>query len=85
MATDLPSQLAEYHAFVKSALSKGGSIENDASPAAFLEYQRQLHDLRESLRPGMERLARGDKAEELDIEQFVSEVVSQSPRQSERS
>jgi hypothetical protein len=80
MATDLSSQLAEYHAFVKSALSKGGSIDADATPAAFLEYQRQLHQLRETLRPAMERCQGGEPGEEIEIEQFVDEVIRTSPR-----
>lgn len=55
MSTDVTSQLVAYHAFVKTTLSKGGSIDNDATPAAFLEYQNQLCRLRAELQPAMDR------------------------------
>jgi hypothetical protein len=80
MSTDLSSELLAYHAFVRSTLSKGGSIDNDATPQAFLEYQRQLAELRGAIRPSMERFKKGEPAEELDIERFV-ETILQKPEE----
>jgi hypothetical protein len=81
MATESATQLVAYHAFVKTTLSKGGSIDEDATPQAFLEYQRQLSQLREALRPAVERFQRGEDAEEIDIEQFVEDIIRQTSQQ----
>jgi hypothetical protein len=76
MSIEFPSNLLEYHAFIKSTLSKGGSIDEDATPAAFLEYQNQLNRLRASLQPAAERFKQGDEGTELDIDQLVEEALS---------
>ena len=75
MSSDVSSELLAYHAFVKLALSKGGNIEQDASPAAFLEYQDQLNRLRATLQPATERYQRGADAAEIDIDQLVNEEL----------
>jgi len=76
MPTEFSSELLEYHAFIKSTLSKGGSIDQDASPAAFLEYQSQLNRLRAALQPAAERFQQGDQDSEVDIDQLVDEALS---------
>jgi len=76
MSTDFSSELLEYHAFIKSTLSKGGSIDQDATPAAFLEYQSQLNRLRAALQPATERFRQGDEGLEVDIDELVDEALS---------
>ena len=76
MSTEVSSELLEYHAFIKSTLSRGGSIDQDATPAAFLEYQNQLNRLRASLQPAAQRFRRGDAGSEIEIDQLVSEALS---------
>jgi hypothetical protein len=75
MSTEVPSELVAYHAFVKSMLSQGGSIDDDATPAAFLQYQHQLKQLRSALQPAADRFKRGEVAVEIDIDQLVDEVL----------
>lgn len=75
MATDYSSELFEYHAFIKSTLSKGGNIDEDATPAAFLEYQNQLTRLREALQPAADRFQRGENAADIDIDQLVDQEL----------
>ena len=80
MSTEVTSQLVAYHAFVKTTLSKGGSIDNDATPAAFLEYQNQLCRLRAELQPAMDRFQRGEEASEIDIDALVEEALNLSAK-----
>jgi hypothetical protein len=81
MSTDNSSELLAYHAFVKLALAKGGTTDNDASPAAFREYQHQLNQLRAALQPAADRFRRGEEANEIDVGQIVEEVLgNQSPQ-----
>ena len=80
MSVDVSSELVAYHAFVKLTLSRGGTIDKDASPAAFLEYQQQLNRLRAALQPAAERFQRGEVAIEIDIDQIVDESLQTSPR-----
>jgi hypothetical protein len=82
MSTELSSELLAYHAFIKSTLDKGGSIDEDATPAAFAEYQEQLSRLRSALQPAADRFLRGEDASELDINQLVDDVLNNgsSPR-----
>jgi hypothetical protein len=82
MSTQLSSQLLAYHAFVKATLSKGGSIDQDATPEAFLEFQRQLDRLREELKPAAERFRHGEEARETDVDQLVEEVLKERSDQS---
>jgi hypothetical protein len=84
MSTELSSQLLAYHAFVKTTLSKGGSIDEDATPAAFLEYQHQLNQLRAALQPASERFEQGEFREEIDIDQLVDEALQGGPRPSDQ-
>jgi hypothetical protein len=84
MSTELSSELLAYHAFVKSTLSKGGSIDDDATPAAFLDYQHQLNQLRAALQPAANRFERGEEAVEIDIDQLVDEVLQNGPRPDEQ-
>jgi hypothetical protein len=78
MSADLSSDLIAYHAFIKSTLSKGGSIDEDATPAAFLEYQHQLNQLRAALQPATERYRNGDDGDEIEIDRLVDEVLQES-------
>jgi hypothetical protein len=75
MYAELSSELLAYHAFVKSTLSKGGSIDEDATPAAFLEYQHQLNRLRAALQPAADRFHQGKEASEIDIDQLADDVL----------
>jgi hypothetical protein len=75
MSADINSELLAYHAFVKTTLSKGGSIDEDATPAAFLEYQHQLNRLRAALQPAANRFQSGEEAAEIDVDQLVDEVL----------
>jgi hypothetical protein len=75
MSTQLTSELLAYHAFIKTTLSKGGSIDEDATPAAFLEYQHQLNRLRAALQPAANRFQNGEEATEIDIDQLVNEAL----------
>jgi hypothetical protein len=84
MSTDSSSELVAYHAFVKSMLSKGGSIDEDATPQAFLEYQRQFGELRSALQPAADRFKRGDEAHEIDVDQLVENVLQNGSHQSDR-
>jgi hypothetical protein len=76
MSTDFSSELLAYHAFVKSTLSNGGSIDEDATPAAFREYQLQLNRLRAELQPAADRFRRGEEAFEIDIDHLVDDVLA---------
>ncbi|HEX2475863.1 MAG TPA: hypothetical protein VHK01_14020 [Lacipirellulaceae bacterium] len=75
MSTELSSELLAYHAFIKTTLDKGGSIDEDATPAAFAEYQEQLSRLRSALQPATDRFRRGEDASEIDINQLVDDVL----------
>jgi hypothetical protein len=79
MSTDLSPELLAYHAFVKSTLSKGGSIDEDASPDAFREYQLQLNRLRSALQPAADRFESGEEAFKIDIDQLVDDVLGDRP------
>jgi hypothetical protein len=81
MSTDVSSELLAYHAFVKSTLSKGGSLDEDATPAAFVEYQHQLNQLRAALQPAAERFRQGHEGSEIDIDQLADEVLKEAPHQ----
>jgi hypothetical protein len=76
MPTELSSELLAYHAFIKTTLEKGGSIDEDATPAAFAEYQEQLSRLRSALQPAADRFARGEGASEFDINQLIDDVLN---------
>jgi hypothetical protein len=80
MSADLSSELVAYHAFIKSTLSRGGNIDEDATPAAFLEYQDQLNRLRAALQPASERFQNGDDGTEIEIDQLVDEVLQDRAR-----
>jgi hypothetical protein len=82
MLSEVSSELLAYHAFVKSTLSRGGSIDQDATPAAFLEYQQQLNRLRAALQPATDRFVRGEEADEIDIDQLVDEALNSGHHQS---
>ena len=69
------SNLIAYHAFIKSTLSKGGSIDEKAIPAAFLEYQDQLNQLQAALQPATERFRNGDDGNEIEIHCLVDEIL----------
>jgi len=84
MSAELSSELLAYHAFVKSTLSKGGSIDEDATPAAFLEYQHQLNRLRAALQPAAERFQQGDEALEIDIDQLVDDALQNVPQRGDQ-
>jgi hypothetical protein len=84
MPNELSTELLAYHAFVKSTLSKGGSIDEDATPAAFLEYQLQLKQLRAALQPAADRFSQGDEAVEIDIEQLVDDVLQSGMSQGDQ-
>ena len=75
MSTDFTAELLAYHGFVKSTLSNGGSIDEDATPAAFREYQLQLNRLCAALQPAADRFERGEEAFEIDIDQLVDDVI----------
>jgi hypothetical protein len=75
MSTEHSSDLVAYHAFVKSTLSKGGNIDEDATPAAFLEYQHQLNRLRAALQPAADRFHQGVDASEVDVDRLVDDVL----------
>jgi hypothetical protein len=75
MSADLSSELLAYHAFIKSTLSKGGSLDEDATPAAFLAYQQQLNQLRAALQPAVDRFKNGDDGSNVEIDQLVDEVL----------
>jgi hypothetical protein len=79
MSTEFSPELLAYHAFVKSTLSKGGSIDEDATPAAFLEYQLQLNRLQAALQPAADRFNRGDEAIEIDIDELIADVLQNGP------
>jgi hypothetical protein len=76
MSTELSPELLAYHAFIKTTLDKGGSIDEDATPAAFAEYQEQLSRLRAALQSATDRFLRGEGASDLDINQLVDDVLS---------
>jgi hypothetical protein len=75
MSAELSSELVAFHAFIMSRLSKGGSIDEDATPAAFLEYQHQLSRLRAALQPAAERFQQGDAGADVDMDQLVDDVL----------
>jgi hypothetical protein len=79
MSTELPSELLAYHAFVKSTLSNGGSIDEDATPAAFLAYQLQLNRLQAALQPSTDRFASGDEGFEIHIDELIDDALQSSP------
>jgi len=85
MTVELSPELLAYHAFVKSTLSKGGNIDKDATPAAFLEYQQQLNQLRTALQPATDRFLNGDEAAEIDIDQIVADTLQNRPHQGNAS
>ena len=84
MPAELSTDLLAYHAFVKSTLSKGGNIDEDATPAAFLEYQQQLKRLRAALQPAADRFQRGEEAVDVDIDQLVNDVLQDRQRQGDQ-
>jgi hypothetical protein len=75
MSVALTPELLAYHAFVKSTLSNGGNIDEDATPAAFLEYQQQLNELRAELQPAADRFRKGEPSAELKIDRLVADVL----------
>ena len=85
MSIEMPSELLAYHAFIKATLASGGSIEEDATPAAFLEYQEQLSRLRAELQPAADRFRRGEDGSEFNIDEFVDDVLNGGANSNERS
>jgi hypothetical protein len=85
LSADISSELLAYHAFIKSTLSKGGSIDADATPATFLEYQVQLNRLRATLQPAAERFRNGDLGSEIDIDELVDEVLQDKVQRGDRA
>lgn len=75
MAPESVDQLYFYHAFVKATLERGGAIDVEASPQAFIEYQQQLEKLRQELAPAAERHRRGEPAVRLDLDALADEVL----------
>jgi hypothetical protein len=68
-------QLHTYHAFVKATLQRGGTIDEEATPEAFIEYQQQLAKVRSELAPAAKRFQEGKPAQTLDLDALANEVL----------
>lgn len=75
MISEAADQLQSYHAFVKATLQRGGTIDEEATPAAFIEYQQQLAKLQRELAPASERFRNGEPAASLDLDALANEVL----------
>ena len=75
MATESVDQLYTYHAFVKATLERGGAIDDEASPQAFIEYQQQLDKMRKELAPAADRHRQREPAVRLDLDVLADEVL----------
>jgi hypothetical protein len=80
MSSEVTPDLVSYHAFVKATLARGGSVDEDASPQAYLEYQAELERLRRELQPAALRLERGEPAHEVDFDALVALVLTSGRR-----
>jgi hypothetical protein len=80
MSADVTSDLVSYHAFIKATLSSGGSLDEDASPRAYLEYQAELERLRRELQPAADRFRRGEPAADVDLDGLVERVLNRSAK-----
>lgn len=49
MPTDILADLHAYHAFIKATLSQGGSVDEDATPEAFLDTQASVRALEQAI------------------------------------
>lgn len=76
MVSEAADQLHSYHAFVKATLQRGGTIDEEATPEAFFEYQQQLEKLQSELAPVAERFRRGEPAQALDLDALANDVLS---------
>jgi hypothetical protein len=74
MSTETSGDLYAYHAYIKTTLSHGGSLDDDASPEAYAEYQSELARLRAELQPAIEQHERGE-GEELDLNVLVEQIL----------
>jgi hypothetical protein len=74
MATDISSELSQFQEFIVH-VSKSGSTPAslDEAVVEFREYQRQLADLKEKVRIGLEQCQRGE-AIPFDIEETKRRV-----------
>ena len=75
MVPESLDQLYSYHSFIKATLERGGAIDEEASPQAFLEYQQQLETLRRELAPAAERHLRGEPGVTIDFDALADEVL----------
>lgn len=75
MAPESLNELYSYHAFVKATLARGGAIDAEASPQAFMEYQQQLDKLCQELAPAAERHRRGEPAVKVDLNALADEAL----------
>ena len=74
MSTETSPDLYAYHAFIKIALSHGGSLDEDASPEAYAEYQAELARLKADLQVAIEQHKRGE-GDELDLNLLVEQIL----------
>ncbi len=58
MASELPSEVGQFQEFLDGRVDPLGSL--DEAVLEFREYQRQLADLKEKLRVGVEQCGRGE-------------------------
>jgi hypothetical protein len=78
MSTETSAELFAYHEFVKLTLSKGGTIDEDATPQAFIEHQQQLNRLRAALQPAADRFHSHVPGSEVDIDRLTDDVLGKS-------
>ncbi|UUO06965.1 hypothetical protein M4951_01320 [Blastopirellula sp. J2-11] len=69
MATDAAQELQQFHQFIGQRIASGSEMSIAEAVAEFQAYQAELERFREEIKPGLDRLARGEY-EELDIEEF---------------
>ena len=74
MSIETSPDLYAYHAFIRASLSQGGSLDEDASPDAYAEYQAELDRLKAELLPAIDQHRRGEGAE-MDLNLLVEEIL----------
>lgn len=80
MSTERPADRTDaellYHYIGEQMRSAGRDTPLDELLSGFLEYRRELHDLRTKLRAAEESSARGE-SKELDVETLIAEVTQE--------
>ena len=78
MTTELPANYTEaellYHYLGEQMSSEGRDTPLPQLLSGFVQYRRELHNLRKKLRQAEDSSARGE-SQELDVESLIAEVT----------